>query len=143
MELYEFSKYIASVYRMSKKDFKQAIDELDVRATQSDLLMFIHDHPDFTQRQIARVMTIDPSLLVKDLRVLMQKGWVQKTPNPDDKRAYRIALTVTGETLAQRLKNTMTAWWADLFADNPQIDGNELGKQLHRTLTALEARNHD
>ncbi|ANK60654.1 MarR family winged helix-turn-helix transcriptional regulator [Loigolactobacillus backii] len=140
MELFEFSKYIASVYRQSKNDFKQQITELDVRATQSDLLMFIQDHPGLTQRQIAHNMTLDASLLTKDIKILIDHGWVQREVHAKDRRARVITLTTAGTALAQRLQTTMGNWWADLFRSNPEIDSVVLGQQLELVRKALEER---
>ncbi|WP_225349597.1 MarR family winged helix-turn-helix transcriptional regulator [Paucilactobacillus wasatchensis] len=143
MELFEFSKYIAAVYRQSKNDFKQQITELDVRATQSDLVMFIRDHPGLTQQQIASNMTIDASLLAKDVKLLINKGWVQRKIDPADRRARVITLTEAGQALARQLQATMSDWWADLFLSNPEIDSAILGHQLELVRKALEARKVD
>ncbi|WP_054726238.1 MarR family winged helix-turn-helix transcriptional regulator [Paucilactobacillus hokkaidonensis] len=80
------------------------ITELDVRATQSDLVMFIQDHPGLTQQQIASNMTIDASLLAKDIKLLIDKGWVKRQVNQQDRRAKVITLTATGTELAQKLQ---------------------------------------
>ncbi|AMV61028.1 Transcriptional regulator, MarR family [Pediococcus damnosus] len=143
MELFEFSKYISSVYRQSKNDFKQKITELDVRATQSDLLMFIHDHPGLTQRQIAGDMTLDASLVTKDIKLLIDKGWVQRKVDANDRRARVITLTETGAELAQQLQKTMGDWWADLFQRNPEIDSDVLGHQLVLVRKALEEKQNE
>ncbi|MFD0896537.1 MarR family winged helix-turn-helix transcriptional regulator [Loigolactobacillus binensis] len=143
MELFEFSKYIAGVYRQSKRDFKQAIAELDVRATQSDLLMYIYDHPALTQQQIAQDVTMDPSLLARDLRVLVDKGWVQRAVHAQDRRAKMITLTPAGQQLAQQLKIIMDRWWSNLFEQHPEIDGAALAQQLKLVRQALAGEQHE
>ncbi|MFC6169278.1 MarR family winged helix-turn-helix transcriptional regulator [Loigolactobacillus jiayinensis] len=140
MELFEFSKFIGAIYRQSKKDFKHEITELDVRATQSDLLMFIYNHAELTQQQIAQGMTIDPSLLARDIRVLIDKGWVQRAPHANDRRAKVITLTPLGQQLAQRLKEITNKWWSELFAQNPAIDSQVFGQQLELVRQALAVK---
>lgn len=102
--------------------------------------MFIQDHPGLTQQQIASNMTIDASLLAKDIKLLIDKGWVKRQVNQQDRRAKVITLTATGTELAQKLQKTMTNWWADLFKNNPEIDSDILGHQLELVRRALEER---
>lgn len=143
MELFEFSRFIAAIYRQSKHDFKREIAELDVQATQSDLLMFIYDHPALTQQQIAQAMVVDPSLLARDLRVLVAKGWVQRAAHSQDRRAKVITLTTAGQQLARRLKEIMTKWWSELFVQHPEINSQVFGHQLELVRQALVVADHD
>lgn len=82
-----FSQYIAGIYRRSKNETNRQLTALNIRATQSDLMMFIAEHPGRQQQQIAREMSVDASLLARDLTVLTQKGWVTRTPSTTDGRA--------------------------------------------------------
>lgn len=140
MQYHHFSQYVAGIYRRSKNDFNRQIQELDVRATQSDLLMFIFEHPGRQQVQIAQEMSVDPSLLARDLTVLTKKGWVTRTPSSTDGRAKEISLTVAGEQLAQKLTATMAAWWRQLFAETPDLDVDALDQQLDTVYQALLKR---
>jgi len=64
-------------------------------------------------------MVVDPSLLARDLRVLVAKGWVQRAAHSQDRRAKVITLTTAGQQLARRLKEIMTKWWSELFVQHP------------------------
>ncbi|MGP4117383.1 MarR family winged helix-turn-helix transcriptional regulator [Levilactobacillus zymae] len=139
MQYHHFSQYVAGIYRRSKNDFNRQIEDLDVRATQSDLLMFIYEHPGRQQVQIAQEMSVDPSLLARDLTVLTQKGWITRTPSSTDRRAKEITLTAAGVTLAQRLTATMATWWRQLFAESG-LDADQLDQQLAAVYQALLKR---
>ncbi|QEA31491.1 MarR family winged helix-turn-helix transcriptional regulator [Secundilactobacillus malefermentans] len=130
MQYHHFSQYIAGIYRRSKNDFNHQIEALDVHATQSDLLMFIYEHPGRQQVQIAQEMSVDPSLLARDLTVLAKKGWVTRTPATTDRRAKVVALTVAGEALAQELTETMAKWWQSLFNELADFDVDDFDTKL-------------
>lgn len=140
MQEHHFSQYVAGIYRRSKNEFNQQLAELDVRATQSDLLMFIYEHPGRQQNQISQEMSVDPSLLARDLTTLNRKGWVTRTPLRTDRRAKVITLTPTGEQLAQQLTGIMDRWWQQLFAENPTIDKMLLDQQLDSVYQVLLER---
>jgi DNA-binding MarR family transcriptional regulator len=137
LELFEYSKFIGAVYRQSKHDFQQELVQLDVRAAQSDVLMFVYHNPGLTQQQIASGMTVDASLLARDLRVMVKRQWVQRRDNAADHRAKIITLTPAGTELAQQLKTITNRWWAQLFAQHPEIDSQVFGEQLELVRQAL------
>lgn len=136
-EFHLISKYIATIYRKSKHDFNQQIAHLDVRATQSDILLFIYEHPNFSQKRIAEQMAIDPSLLTRDLRTLEKKNLLTKVSDETDGRAKRISLTTEGITLAQQLQKIMNEWWHDFFTENLSLKPDEVMPKLEQVYLYL------
>ncbi|MFC6181521.1 MarR family winged helix-turn-helix transcriptional regulator [Lactiplantibacillus daowaiensis] len=137
---YLFNKYIASIYRQSKNEFNQQVARLDIRATEGDLLLFISDHPQVSQRAIAQEMVLDPSLVARDLRDLRTKQLVTRTPDPNDGRAQLIALTSLGQQQAIEIRQVMATWWQKLFAATPDADAAVLNTQLAAVYATLQTR---
>ncbi|VDG30405.1 MarR family winged helix-turn-helix transcriptional regulator [Lactiplantibacillus mudanjiangensis] len=135
-----FNKYIASIYRQSKNEFNQQVAALDIRATEGDLLLFISDHPNISQRQIAQQMVLDPSLVARDLRDLVTRQLVTRTADPHDGRAHLIALTVLGQQQANEIRQVMANWWAALFAATPKADAQTTSDQLAAIYETLQNR---
>ena len=92
----ELTRHLSGIYRLTKGTINQQIAHLNVRATQSDLLLYANEYPHQTQKMIARANCVDPSLLARDLQLLEQRGWLVRTPDADDKRARRVTLTPAG-----------------------------------------------
>ncbi|RBP99538.1 MarR family winged helix-turn-helix transcriptional regulator [Bifidobacterium xylocopae] len=124
------SGYIASIYRQSKSEFKRRIAIPTCSGTQSDLLVFLYDHPGLCQRQIAEFMGVDPSLLARDIKALVGQGLVDCRPNPADRRAKIVALTGQGAKLAKDRIRDINAWWADFFQHEPGLDPKSLYQGL-------------
>ncbi|MBF2019851.1 MAG: winged helix-turn-helix transcriptional regulator [Hydrococcus sp. C42_A2020_068] len=61
---------------------------------------------------VAEGLAVTPATASDAVRVLVEKGLVQKTPSPEDKRAIAITLTPKGQQLA-----VQTACWSDLLLD--------------------------
>lgn len=136
----KFNKYIASIYRQSKNEFNQQVTNLDIRATEGDLLLFVDDHPQVLQKEIAQDMTLDPSLVARDLRDLVAKHLVERHPDPRDGRAHLITLTATGHEQATAIRQVMHDWWHDLFAATPEADTEIFGAQLTALYQTLQQR---
>lgn len=141
MTTYRFDQRIAEIYRHSKEYQKRQIAGFDIRAAQSDVLLFINDHPRLTQLKIAQAMALDPSLLAKDLKMLSNKGWIKREVLPSDRRARVITMTASGTELVAKLHENMDEWWDRLFQNNPEIDQAVLARELDKVYQGLEESN--
>ncbi|WP_048000770.1 MarR family winged helix-turn-helix transcriptional regulator [Lactiplantibacillus herbarum] len=135
-----FNKYIAGIYRQSKNEFNQQVAELDIRATEGDILLFVNDHPNVSQQRIAQEMVLDPSLVARDLRDLVARQLVTRQRDPKDGRAHLIALTPTGQQQAGEIRQVMATWWERLFEATPEADAQTTGTQLAAIYETLQQR---
>ena len=139
-QYHSLSSSIAGIYRHSRNNINRYIKSNGIRGTQNDLIMHLYDHPGLSQRQIARDLCVDPSLLARDLKALIEQGLVSREQNPSDRRVNIITLTEKGADIAQDRIKAINGWWAELFDENPQIDPEcfytELRCVYNRLLTA-------
>lgn len=138
MDDYLLSKYIASVYRYSKNQINRQISNLDIRATQGDLLLFIDEHPHLSQKQIAQGMHIDPSLLGRDLVYLENRQLVERVVSKRDSRVKEIMITSQGHQTAAAVRQQMNEWWTNFFHSHSKIAHEELMQQLRTCFQAIE-----
>lgn len=107
-----------------------------MRATETDLLLFIDEHPNYMQQEIAQKMVIDPSLLARDLRALAQKNYIKRQCDADDRRAKRIRLTRRGQNQVCQLRQVMNNWWQQLF-DQHDLDATTVYQTLESVYDAM------
>lgn len=112
-ELYPLSRYIAGIYRLSKNAFNRELQDehLDIRATQSDVLLFVSEHCGIDQSSIAKHMATSPGLTTKDLRILEEQGLIRREINPEDSRSRLVFLTEQGQAVVTQLQTIMHNWW--------------------------------
>jgi len=55
--------------------------------------------------ELATRLGVSAPSVSDSLRTLEAKGWVQRKPDPDDGRAWRMSLTASGQKLARRLQD--------------------------------------
>ncbi|BDR53138.1 hypothetical protein KIM372_10450 [Bombiscardovia nodaiensis] len=132
------SGYIASIYRQSKAEFKKQTPMPGLSGTQSDIVMFLYDHPGLCQGQIADMMAVNPSLMARDVKALLDAELIHRQDNPADRRAKVIGLTPKGVSLAKKQISELNAWWSAFFEDEPGVNPQELYQELvsvnHRLL---------
>jgi DNA-binding MarR family transcriptional regulator len=86
----------------------------------------------FRPSDLAAQMRLDLSTISRHLRSLEQQGMVQRSADPDDARAQRIAITARGSDVLQRMMNRRAATIRDATAHWPEADRDALGGLLRR-----------
>jgi DNA-binding MarR family transcriptional regulator len=141
MQEKELSKYLSGIYRITKGSINQKISGFNIRATQSDILIFINEHPGLTQKEIARANCVDPSLLARDLTLLESFGWVIRKADAKDQRKKSVTLTPSGKQLAEKLKAISQQWWQSFKASHPEVDVetfSNLSAQIYNIISSKE-----
>ncbi len=100
------SKITASLVRMSEVFrvlMQTAAQNHGLSATQLQLLLFIHFHPNPQQRKaafMAREFNVTKATISDSVKALEQKSLVQRTADARDSRSFILSLTPKGQELA-------------------------------------------
>ena len=81
---------------------RAAHTEHELSPRQFHLLGLLHDHGAITQRELGRLMDVDPSILVTLLNPLDADGYVSRERDPSDRRRHVVHLTPRGERQLDR-----------------------------------------
>lgn len=85
--------------------------------------------------EIANGLQVAGPHVTRHVAGLEQQGLLERVRDPEDGRAWQIALTQEGQQVAGRCVAATTAWFDLAMADWPESDREE----LHRLLTKLAA----
>jgi DNA-binding MarR family transcriptional regulator len=73
---------------------------------QAQILRMLAGTPQGTRaRQLADRLSVSPASLSDSLKAMEAKGWIVRTVDADDRRAWRVRLSRTGRGLATRLQH--------------------------------------
>ena len=99
-----------------KKDrlLNDYLSPLDITATQFKVLCSIRCEVCITPVELKKVLSVDLGALTRMLDRLVCKGWIERSPNPNDKRGVLVKLCeqchqLVGQTLNQELTKNLTA----------------------------------
>jgi DNA-binding MarR family transcriptional regulator len=59
-------------------------------------------------KELARMMNLSTSRCSRIVERLLRKGYVERKPNPDDRRAIEVSLTAKGTRLKRNIENLKT-----------------------------------
>lgn len=81
------------------------------------------------QKDLAALVGVDGSSLVRVIDILARQGLVERRPDPADGRTRRIHLTQDGQARVARIRDELTRAEAVLLAD---LSDDEIGQILER-----------
>ena len=110
---------------IQKKDrlLNDYLSPLDITATQFKVLCSIRCEVCITPVELKKVLSVDLGALTRMLDRLVCKGWVERSPNPNDKRGVLVKLTCDGAAMCEQCH---------------QLVGQTLHQELTKNLTAEE-----
>ena len=75
---------------------------MDITATQFRVLCSIRCEVCITPVELKTVLSVDPGAMTRMLDRLACKGWIERLPNPADKRGVLVQLTPDGAALCEQ-----------------------------------------
>ena len=113
--------------------------ELDIPGTAFDILMFLYNNPQYhTARDIVRVRGIKPSHVSVNVDHLVERGFILREHNPEDRREYLLTLTPKAAEAGARGR-IMQERFFEMLLDG--VDG-EMLHAVHQFFRTVE-RNMD
>lgn len=84
---------VADVSRLMRRAFQARLDGADVTYAQARALVWLARQEGLRQVDLAEQLEIQPISLARLVDQLAEAGLVERRPDPDDRRAYRLYLT--------------------------------------------------
>lgn len=89
-----FGFLLKDVSRLSSKNFERhmAAAALGLTLEQCKVLIYLQSNQGINQKRLAYLTDTDPMTLVRILDRMEQDGWIERQPDPQDRRARRLRL---------------------------------------------------
>lgn len=87
-----FGFILKDVQRLWVRLFEQRLPQLGMTFTQSKVLVFLSRNEGTTQAKLAEASDTEPMTLVRVLDRMERDGWIERRPDPADRRAHRLYL---------------------------------------------------
>ena len=103
--LRSFGFLLKEVTRLSTKNFERRAAEAGLGLTleQCRLLFYLQRHEGVNQKRLAHLSDTDPMTVVRVLDRMEQDGWIERNPDPRDRRAWRLRLKPAAAPLLKRI----------------------------------------
>jgi DNA-binding MarR family transcriptional regulator len=92
------------------RDFKRFMDETDLSFSQMSVLMRLFHGSNCGVSEIGEQLGITNAAASQTVDRMVQLGLIERTEDPDDRRAKRLALTQKGRTLIEKGIEARSQW---------------------------------
>jgi DNA-binding MarR family transcriptional regulator len=108
----------------------EALAPLDLTVKHYGLLTLLVHEGEISQGRLGEVMKIDRTTMVALIDDLERAGHVDRTRNPEDRRAYALAVTASGKQVQRRAASLMKQVYAETLAPLSTSERRELTRML-------------
>jgi MarR family transcriptional regulator, transcriptional regulator for hemolysin len=136
-----FGYLVHDVARLFARRFNQrALLFLGLTRSQCRVLGYLARHEGINQAGLADLLEIKPMTLVRQLDRMEEDGWIERRPDPGDRRARRLVLTEKARPILARILDLSSAVRSEAFADLTDVEGRQLVDLLRRVHSNLSQR---
>ncbi len=133
---------IHDVARLLRRRYEQyaRTEGLGLTRTQCAVLAHLARQEGINQAALAQILDIEPITLVRLLDRLQEAGFIQRKPDPQDRRAYVLELTAKARPTLDRIYGLAAKVYEEAQAGMSRTDTEQLLSLLHRTKANLARR---
>jgi MarR family transcriptional regulator for hemolysin len=139
--LRNFGFLLRDVHRLYAKHFERYAREIELTLPQCKVLGHLSRNEGISQARLAELTDTDPMTLVRTLDRMQQDQWIERRPDPEDRRAHRLYLREAARPIMARMwkladQARQEALSALSVAEREQL--LELLERVHGALLQLE-----
>lgn len=92
------------VARLMRRNFNRLVQDLDLTQAQWQVLLHLSRNEGMNQAQLASRMEVQPISVARLLDRMQSAGWVERRPDPEDRRAFKLYLTDKADPILQQIR---------------------------------------
>jgi DNA-binding MarR family transcriptional regulator len=113
----ELAWELGETSRMMRRYYDRGVAALGVTTAQWRVLLRLAREPGLKQVELAERLDVEPITACRIVDRLEEAGLVERQRDPDDRRAWRLALTAKAEPVVTRLGSIAEEMSSQAFAD--------------------------
>lgn len=118
--------------RLLRKRFDRLARSLGLTRAQWRVIGILRRHEGVNQAALADLMEVEPITLGRHLDRLAEAGWLERRPDPGDRRVWRIFLTDKAQPVLTEMEEIADAVRGEAFADFTSAERDQLITGLQR-----------
>lgn len=111
-----FAALVTDIARLLRRNFNRRVRDHGLTQTQWQAIAYLRRWGDINQAALAELMEIQPISLARLVDRLEAAGWVERHPDPSDRRAVRLHLTDKAAPILEEMRAASTAFHDEALA---------------------------
>src|SRR5262249_22794687 len=127
-----------AAHAIRKAADRTVLDAAGITVAQAAVLTIAASGSNVTQRDVATALRLNESAVTAMVSRLLKLGLLERSPNENDSRAWRLAPTGSGEAALQASRKSFTSINARIESKFSEIEMEQLAGLLDRIANAFE-----
>src|SRR3954470_20696849 len=128
----QLAELLMRAARLQRGRWREVLAPWDLSPSQARALRVLVEHDGTRVSDLAEALHIAPRSATEVADSLEERGLVERTPDPRDRRAVLLRPTAAGRTLRAEVEEARMAGMRAMFARLPADDRAELARLLRR-----------
>ncbi|KOT32671.1 MarR family transcriptional regulator [Streptomyces caelestis] len=120
-----------SAFGAVKREMRRILPA-DCPSGSAAVLTLLGRHGDMRMSKLAELLSVDMSVTSRHAAHLAERGWIERSPDPADKRSRILHLTASGQTQLDELFRRTTRLLAERLDDWPDDEVGRLNQLMAR-----------
>ena len=125
-----FGFLVHDISRMLRKRFDRRARDIGLTKSQWIVLAHLARHEGIHQGGLAEILEIEPATLARHLDRLEDTGWIERRPDPSDRRAWRLHLTGKATPVLEKMGDLVEIVTREALAGLGREERERLQAQL-------------
>ncbi len=126
----KLSKYTGGIYRCTQAFTSEILKPFGLSSGCCSYLLTLNNNDGMNQNQISRELNVDKAMSARELKKLIQKGYVKKEADKNDTRAYKLSLTDQGRRIIPEIHRELSIWNNAITSGLEEEEKEELLRML-------------
>ena len=109
-EKYTTGRWISILYRYGQSYVGRKLEGYNIGSGQYGILLNLHRKGGISQEELANYLKTDKGSIAKSVKKLEDEGYIERSPDADDKRAYKVFLTQKAKDVIPVLEEAIGSW---------------------------------
>ena len=125
-----FGFLVHDISRMLRKRFDRRARDIGLTKSQWIVLAHLARHEGIHQGGLADILELEPATLARHLDRLEDTGWIERRPDPSDRRAWRLHLTGKAAPVLEKMGALVEITTPEALAGLSREERERLQSQL-------------
>lgn len=126
--------------RLMRRRFDQLARHLGMTRAQWQVLFHLARREGINQARLAELLDLEPITLCRQVDRMEEAGWVERRPDPNDRRARRLFMTEKARPMIAAMRGIADELYAEALAGMSADEVAELSRLLERVRANLAER---
>jgi DNA-binding MarR family transcriptional regulator len=139
MEKESIARWISVLHRQFQIYLNRELKDYDINSSEYIFLVNLYEKDGISQERLSTNLFINKAATARAIGQLEKLGYVKRTRDPNDSRAYLVTLTAKGLEMRNFIKTKLNYWTQTISSGLTTAEADDLVQKIKKmTMNALD-----